>query len=128
MNFADVLRNKTDFIGSNGRSKANILKAENELCVQFASDYFEYLEKIGLASIGNHELTGLTKDTRLDVVAVTKECRSIYGPATKLWYVIENPGIDGIVIWQDSDSVIYKSSFLTIPTKIADSLTEYLAE
>lgn len=44
------------------------------------------MERIGLASVEEHELTGLTKDIRLDVVAVTKEYRALYGPDTVSWY------------------------------------------
>ena len=54
--------------------------------IRFAAEYHEYLERIGLASVEEHELTGLTKDIRLDVVAVTKEYRALYGPDTVSWY------------------------------------------
>ena len=63
-----------------------IQQAEEELCIRFAAEYHEYLERIGLASVEEHELTGLTKDIRLDVVAVTKEYRALYGPDTVSWY------------------------------------------
>ncbi|MFR0901714.1 MAG: SMI1/KNR4 family protein, partial [Anaerobutyricum sp.] len=74
------------FIGSSGRTKEEIQQAEEELCICFAAEYHEYLERIGLASVEEHELTGLTKDIRLDVVAVTKEYRALYGPDTVSWY------------------------------------------
>lgn len=128
MSFVDVLRNKTDFIGANGRSKEDILEAEKELCIHFADDYYEYLERIGLASVENHELTGLTKDPRLNVVAVTKEFRNMYGPDTVSWYVVEDLGIDGLVIWQDAEGKVYQTSFSSKSIKIAESLEEYLAD
>lgn len=128
MSFVDFLRNKTGFIGSSGRTKEEILQAEEELCIRFAAEYHEYLERIGLASVEEHELTGLTKDIRLDVVAVTKEYRTLYGLDTVSWYVVEDIGIDGLVIWQDEKETIYQTSFSVEPVKIAESLEEYLRD
>ena len=128
MSFADFLRNKAGFIGSSGRTKEEILQAEEELCIRFAADYHEYLERIGLASVEGHELTGLTNDIRLDVVAVTKEYRALYGPDIVSWYVVEDIGIDGVVIWQDEKGTIYQTSFTVEPVKIAESLEEYLRD
>lgn len=128
MSFAEILRNKTDFIGSSGRTKEEILQAEKELCVRFADEYHEYLEKIGLASVEGHELTGLTRDSRLNVVAVTKEYRTMYGTDTVSWYVVEDIGIDGLVIWQNAKGIIYQTSFTVAPVKIAESLEEYLRD
>ena len=47
---------------SSGRTKEEIQQAEEELCIRFAAEYHEYLERIGLASVEEHELTGLTKE------------------------------------------------------------------
>lgn len=128
MSFVDILRTQEEFIGSNGRTTKQIEFAENELGVKFASDFYEYLEAIGLASYAGHELTGLIEDARLDVVSVTKEYRKLYGADTVSWYVIEDVGIDGIVIWQSCDGDIYKTSFQSKPEKIADSLIEYIKQ
>lgn len=128
MSFVNLLRNKAGFIGSSGRTKKEILQAEEELCIRFAAEYHEYLERIGLASVEGHELTGLTKDIRLDVVAVTKEYRALYGPDTASWYVVEDIGIDGLMIWQDEKGTIYQTSFTVEPVKIAESLEEYLRD
>lgn len=128
MSFVDFLRNKTGFIGASGRTKEEILQAEEELCIRFAAEYHEYLEMLGLASVEGHELTGLTKDVRLDVVAVTKEYRALYGSDTVSWYVVEDIGIDGLVIWQDEKGTIYQTSFVVEPVKIAESLEEYLRD
>jgi hypothetical protein len=43
-------------------------------------------------------LTGLTKDIRLDVVAVTKEYRALYGPDTVSWYDRMGQKSDKIII------------------------------
>ena len=41
-------------------------------------------------------------------------------------YVIENTCIDGIIIWQDANGIIYKSRPNLEPEKIADSLVDYI--
>ena len=62
------------FIGSSGRTKEEIQQAEEELCIRFAAEYHEYLERIGLASVEEHELTGLTKEfTEAELLKREKE-------------------------------------------------------
>ena len=47
---------------------------EEELCIRFAAEYDEYLERIGLASVEEHELSGLTKEfTEAELLKREKE-------------------------------------------------------
>lgn len=124
-NIIDVLRSMPDFIGSNGRSKEEIELAETMLEVAFARDYRNYLEKIGLACFDGHELTGLTKTDRLNVVTVTMEQRERFGKIASTWYVIEEANIYGIVIWQDTEGFVYEAASNAKVKKVADSLSEY---
>ena len=114
-----------DFIGSNGRSKEEIELAETMLEVAFARDYRNYLEEIGLACFDGHELTGLTKTERLNVVTVTMEQRERFGKIASTWYVIEETNIYGIVIWQDTEGFVYETASNAKVKKVADSLSEY---
>ena len=124
-NIIDVLRSMPDFIGSNGRSKEEIELAETMLEVAFARDYRNYLEEIGLACFDGHELTGLTKTDRLNVVTVTMEQRERFGEIASTWYVIEETNIYGIVIWQDTEGFVYETASNAKVKKVADSLSEY---
>jgi len=124
-NIIDVLRSMPDFIGSNGRSKKEIELAETMLEVAFARDYRNYLEEIGLACFDGHELTGLTKTDRLNVVTVTMEQRERFGKIASTWYVIEEANIYGIVIWQDTEGFVYEAASNANVKKVADSLSEY---
>lgn len=124
-NIIDVLRSMPDFIGSNGRSKEEIELAETMLEVAFARDYRDYLEEIGLACFDGHELTGLTKTDRLNVVTVTMEQRERFGKIASTWYVIEEANIYGIVIWQDTEGFVYEAASNAKVKKVADSLSEY---
>ena len=128
MKFVDIIKEMPDYIGSNGRDKNTIAEAEKELGVTFAGDYHEYLEKIGLACFDGLELTGLTKTSRLNVVSVTVEQREQLGNIDASWYVIEEVGIDGIVIWQSADGSIYATAPNSKARKIANSLSEYISK
>ena len=125
-NVLDVLKEKTMFIGSKGASDTEITEAETELSVLFDKEYKCYLSNIGFAIYDGHELTGICKSKRLNVVDVTKEEREKMPDVPQSWYVIEQAHIDGIVIWQDGDGKVYQTVPGTEPLKIADSLSEYI--
>ena len=122
----DVLKAKPEYIGANGRSDEEISRAENALGISFAKDYRKYLSAIGLACFDGHELTGLTKTARLDVVSVTMEKREQFGDFAMSLYVVEEANIDGIVIWQSSDGAVYEATPNSKAKKIASSLSEYI--
>lgn len=128
MSFVEIIKMRPDYIGANGRTEAEIVEAENELGITFAGDYREYLREIGLAFFDSHELTGLTNTVRLNVVSVTKEQQKQLAEIHTSWYVVEEAGIDGIVIWQDADGIVYKTAPNSKAEKIANSLAEYIGE
>ena len=127
-NIIDVLKGMPDYIGSNGRNEDEISRAEKALGISFAKDYRKYLAEIGLACFDGHELTGLTKTARLNVVTVTKEMREQFGDFTMSWYVVEETNIYGIVTWQSSDGTVYEAAPNSKAKKIANSLSEYIAD
>ena len=126
MKFYEAIKLMPDYIGSNGRSEEEIEQAEMALRVSFAKEYRKYLEEIGLACFDGHELTGLTNTARLNVIDVTKEYRVQLGENVSSWYVIEEVGMDGIIIWQSSDGIVYGTTPNSKAIKIADSLFEYI--
>ena len=123
----DVLRNAPDFIGGKGCGNVAISDAEQALGIRVAPDYRAYLQKIGLACFDGHELTGICKAFRLNVVDVTlderKQCPDAAG-----WYVVEQANVDGIVIWQAPSGEIYQTMPGVSARKICNSLTEYVTE
>lgn len=123
----DVLRNAPDFIGGKGCGNVAISDAEQALGIRFAPDYRAYLQKIGLACFDGHELTGICKAFRLNVVDVTlderKQCPDAAG-----WYVVEQANVDGIVIWQAPSGEIYQTMPGVSARKICNSLTAYVTE
>ena len=103
-----------------------INQAESALSLQFAEDYINYLLEFGSVDAEGIELTGISKAKYIDVVSVTIDERKLNPQVPKDFYVIEEAGIDGIVIWQDINENIYQTSPHKSPKKIANSLSDYL--
>lgn len=125
MDIISVLRSKEDLIASKGVEDDIINRAEKKLSIKFAPDYRKYLSNFGLAMFGGHEITGLGKDKRINVVDVTLSERE-RNSETNVLYVIEQTNIDSIVIWQSSKGTIYKTIGSSKPSKIFNSLIEYI--
>ena len=122
-NIIETLKNCSDYIGGTGRTEEEIKSTEKQIGVEFASDYRSYLKEIGLACFDGHELTGICNSARLNVSDVTTAQREQY-PEACSWYVIEQTNIDGIIIWQSSDGIVYQTAPGSRTRKIFNSLTE----
>lgn len=107
-------------------SADDITKAEEKLKLSFSAEYKRYLLKFGFATYDGHEITGICKAKRLNVVDVTLSERSITPDVPANWYVIEQLNIDGIVIWQSTTGEIFQTTPNTKHKKICDSLAEYI--
>ncbi|MFR2942517.1 MAG: SMI1/KNR4 family protein [Christensenellales bacterium] len=107
-------------------SPHDIEAAESALSLKFADDYCAYVAAFGAASYYGHELTGICKAARLNVVDVTQDERQ-YNSVPVDWYVIEQTNIDGIVIWQTASGTIYETCPGSEADKICDSLEEYIS-
>ena len=126
-NIIEILKNAPDYIGGTGRIDAEIESAELQLNVKFAPDYRCYLKEIGMACFDGHELTGICKASRLNVVDVTLTQRQLVSE-TSFWYVIEEASIDGIVIWQTPSGHIYQTAPGMKAKKLCDSLADYVSD
>lgn len=115
-----------EFFGLSGVSDDQISAAEQKLNTHFAPDYRAYLSAYGIASANGHEMTGICPSPRLNVVNVTKEMLSIHSGALADWYVIEQANIDGIVVWQTPDGVLYQTQPGMKATKLCSGLLDYL--
>lgn len=121
-----ILNSKPMFRASKGATKEEITQAEKLLSLKFSKEYFHYLSTVGFGIYKGHELTGICKAKRLDVVNVTLEERTITSYIPADWYVVEQANIDGIVIWQNAKGEIYQTAPNAEPLKICDSLAEYV--
>ena len=125
MKLFEVMESKVDAITGKGVDKSSIEAAEGALGVSFSQEYRAYLERYGVAAVNGHELTGICKSDRTNVVSVTQSAKRIYETAND-WYVIEQTNIDGIVIWQAGNGMVYQTSPNAKAKELCASLSEYI--
>lgn len=122
----EVIKSLPKMSSYNPADKIEISNAEIQLCLKFAEEYKIYLAEFGEVSARGIELTGIIDANYINVVSATKEKWKLYPQVGHHLYVIEDTLIDGIIIWQDSDGFIYKTTPNTNPVKIFESLVDYL--
>ena len=122
----DTLKSFSDLLTLAPVQESEISKAETKLSLTFAPEYREYLSEFGAAAVNGHELTGIVNSERLNVVSVTTREWGLNSQVPQNMYVVENPAIDGVIVWQDSSGKIFQSSPKSVPKAIANSLVEYL--
>lgn len=91
-----------------GASKELIAEAERQLNLSFSEDYKEYLLNFGAISFGSTELTGLNIDGYANVVSVTLKEAQRNKSFPKGSIVLENTGIEGLLVLQNSDGEVYE--------------------
>lgn len=126
MKIIEALQTKDDLLHGKKQEKEIIASCEKELQIKFAADYYEYVSEFSVASYDGHELTGVTDIKRLNVVNATKRERSIHSNIPANCYVVEQTGIDDIVIWQDERGQMYYSKYKTFDKLPYGSLAEYI--
>lgn len=86
---------------------AKIQDAEKELGVTFADDFVEYTKHYGAVASEGMEWLGVVNSKRLSVVDRTNSYRELYPSFPANMYIVEELGIDGAVVLQDSTGKIY---------------------
>ena len=117
-----------DLMSLNPASNTDITDAELQLKVRFSNEYREYLSTFGAILADGIELTGLAKSEHRNVVSVTKQEWKLNKNVPHTMYAVESAGVDGIIIWQDTNGVIYQSSPDKLPNQIAMSLNDYIVD
>lgn len=125
MKLFEVMESMVDAITGKGVDNSSIEAAEDALGISFSKEYRAYLEHYGIAAVNGHELTGICKSVRTNVVPVTQGAKLVCD-AEDDWYVIEQTNIDGVVIWQSSSGTIYRAAPNTKATKLCESMAEYI--
>lgn len=125
MKIIDIIQKSDDCFAGTGATNEVINDAEKVLNVVFNTEYRAYLAKYGVVAVNGHELTGICSSKRLNVVNVTRVEREDKDVPVG-WYVVEQLNIDGIVVWQAEDGVIYQTAPSSKAMKLCDSLAEYI--
>lgn len=116
---------KSEIYHLKGVDADTIINAENKLKLRFNDEYRNYLMEYGVVSLRSHEFMGLGGDKYLDVVEETINERTNNSKFPKNCYIIENIGIDGIMMLQDEDGIIYEFSTAGLK-KVFNSFHEYI--
>ena len=106
-------------------SKEMIDKAEKQLDLKFSNSYKLFLEEYGSVSFSDIELAGLSTDVDNDVVNLTNRLRKIDNKIGKDYYVIENVGIDKVMMLSNSKDEVFMYHNGKIVKK-HDSFEDYL--
>ena len=122
----EVIEKQENLLALKPATKEDIDNIEIELALPLADEYKEYLLKYGAILADNVELTGVAKSKNRDVIQVTQREWAANSKIKHNMYVVENIGIDGIIIWQDGTGKIYESRPNYGTTQIAESLAEYI--
>lgn len=109
-------------------SITEITDAELQLRLRFSDEYKKYLSTFGAIMADGIELTGIARSEHRHVVPVTKHEWELNPNVPHTMYVVESTGIDGIIIWQNTNGVIYQTSPNSQPKQIAMTLNDYLTD
>ena len=90
-----------------GVSDEVIASAEQQLGLTFPSEYKTYLKECGVLSFASHEITGLGISGYLNVVEATKTERKLGGAFPEDCILVENIGVDGILVIMDTDGCVF---------------------
>ncbi|MDY4675121.1 MAG: SMI1/KNR4 family protein [Treponema sp.] len=121
-----AIKSLEDLLPLKSATEIQINDAEKQLGIKFSSEYREYLHEFGAIMADGIELSGIAKSEHRNVVSLTKKEWELNPKIPHTMYVVENAGVDGIIIWQDTNGLIYQSRPFMEPKKIAESLAEYI--
>ena len=127
-NIIELINSLPELLPLKPATDIQITDAEHRLRVSFSEEYKMYLKHFGAIMADGIDLSGIAKSEHRSVVAMTERERELNSMVPNNMYVIENTHIDGIVIWQDSNGLIYKTQPYKGPQKIADSMADYIRD
>lgn len=121
-----LINSLSDLLSLKPATAIQITDAELQLRVSFANEYKEYLSAFGAIMADGIELSGIAKSEHRNVIALTKKEWELNSKVPHTMYVVENTCVDGIVIWQDTNGMIYQTSPNSEPKQIASTLYDYV--
>lgn len=126
-NIIDLINSLPDLLSLKAATSVQITDAELQLRVSFSNEYKEYLSAFGAIMADGIELSGIAKSEHRNVVSLTKKEWELNPKIPHTMYVVENTYVDGIIVWQDTNGVIYQSTPNMEPKQIAVSLADYIS-
>ena len=110
-----------------GCSFKQIKEAQLELGITFSDEYIDIIKKYGAISFYGTEWTGLNVGGYLNVVSATKQEREMNSAFPLDCFVLENQGIDGLIVICNEKGEVFSIQYSKIE-KIYSSISDYLDE
>lgn len=110
-----------------GCSFKQIKEAQLELGITFPDEYIDIIKKYGAISFYGTEWTGLNVGGYLNVVSATKQEREMNSAFPLDCFVLENQGIDGLIVICNEKGEVFSIQYSKIE-KIHSSISDYLDE
>ena len=107
----DKIKDIPNLYHATGCTTRQLKEAQKELGIEFSNEYIDYVKEYGAISFYRTEWTGLNVDSYLNVVEVTKQERELNSKFPSDCFVIENQGIDGLIVISDEKGVIYSFQY-----------------
>lgn len=107
MNFLETIR-ESDAETFTGVSEQEIVQAEAKLGMKFPETYRAILQEFGSLEIGADEIFGLGVEGYLNVVETTLKERELAEGKLDRYIVLQNIGIEGILIVVDEQDRVYE--------------------
>lgn len=121
--YIDSIEDKINTIGAN---ETAIEYAQIALGLRFNEEYIDLLKCYGCILLKGETIFGIAKNKAYDVVTNTIEEKRFYPDIPKDMYVVSSLGIEGILILQNADGLIFQFVPSYAPKLIFDSLLDYL--
>lgn len=126
-NIVEKIRKIDGLYHAKGCSLQQVNEAQSKLNITFPEEYIDYVREFGVVSFYGTEWTGLNVEGDLNVVEVTEQERSLNDRFPKECFVLENLGIDGVLIICNEKGQVFSIHFNEVK-KICNSVSEYLDE
>ena len=124
-NIITKIKGTPNLYHATGCTTRQLKEAQNELGIEFPEEYIDYVKEYGAISFYGTEWTGLNVDGYLNVVEATKQERELNSTIPVDCFVVENQGIEGIIIISDGKGLIYSLQYGN-KKLLCESLLEYL--
>lgn len=114
-----------DLWKAGGCTEQQFAEAQRALDLTFPPEYSVYLREFGCIDFFATEWTGLNIEGNCNVVNATKQEQETNENFPEKMFVLENAGIDGIIIAVDEAGAVFKVQYEKTE-KIYDSISDYL--
>lgn len=126
-NIVDKINKIEKLFHAKGCTDEQVKTAEKKLGFSLPLEYVQYVREFGAISFYATEWTGLNVGGRINVVDVTEQERALNSNFPKDCFVLENQGIDGIIIVADTDGKVFSIHYEE-KELICKSISAYLEQ